>query len=136
MSPECYCRGCRQPIGDTDTFCRACGTDQRVQPQHTSSVPFNPKPRYYDPRYAAPSEPAANEFAIRFMWLLTSAEIVLTLAYGATAIGLTVLLDIPAIILALMLLFSGNHTSFKHGIAKLILEAIAFALAFFAAAPH
>lgn len=67
------------------------------------------------------------------MWLLTASTIVVMAALGRDGEGVAVLLDIPALVIALVLVFMKTTADRVNGWVKIALEILGFVSAFLGA---
>jgi len=99
----------------------------------TSSPPDDG--RYPPTPYLAGVSPATTQSAlIAIMWVLTGILYVVSVGSKGMPVVLTVLMDVPAFIIAIVLVFKRGVVNRANGWAKLGLEGIAFVVSFMIAA--
>ena len=93
--------------------------------------------RYPPAPYLAGGPPALTQSAlIATMWVLTGVLYIVSAGAKGMPVVLTVLMDVPAFIIAIILVCKRGGVNKANGGAKLALEAIAFIVSFMAAVNH
>lgn len=130
--PYKLCPQCGQPAALQTMVCQQCGRHYRTQfvtPDQTQVV-MPPPPVY--PQYSPfPTQPPANVTSIAAMWVLTFLCFIAYQIKTPESYSIMILLDIPAVMLAITLAMSRNSTDKTNGWVKLILELMGFFFGFF-----
>ena len=126
-SSRSFCSHCGEIAEQVAKFCKHCGASQNLpafQPQHPGN--------YSDPFscHSFNEKPAANVGLITTMWLLTGIAIGLVMTTGSDGFRLAILLDIPALIVAIVLACSKHGTDKANGWVKIGLEIIGVLIGF------
>jgi predicted RNA-binding Zn-ribbon protein involved in translation (DUF1610 family) len=126
------CPQCGQPAVPKMQTCQRCGHGYSTPPPNKTLFfqnPVNPYP--FAPQWDVPNQDARTNIPmITTMWVLTACAF-----FGAPSLGLpvAVLLDIPALILAILLVITKNATNRANGWAKIGIECVAFVVGFLSA---
>jgi hypothetical protein len=121
------CGFCGHPTSIYAVACPACASSlATIRPAAGTTRRADGQPRAALGNDPAPTGSVANAGLIAAMWVFTGLEIIISVSQGAAGFGLAFIVDIPAFIMAIVLVCSRNGTDKGNGWAKIALEMIGF----------